>query len=56
MADKGDTQRKKREYAKPSIKTESLTAIAALCNGHPGGGRKATAGAPNFCSSSKLKS
>lgn len=46
----------KRKYQKPSLKTESLTAIAAVCNGGTGGGRKATTGAPNFCSASKLKS
>jgi hypothetical protein len=30
--------------------------VAAICNGVAGGGRKASTGSPNFCSSSKLKS
>lgn len=46
----------KLKYEKPSIKTESLTAVAALCNGVAGGGRKASTGAPDFCVSNKLKS
>lgn len=48
--------KKKRAYKKPEIKTESLTAVAAICNGSSAGGRKAAVGAPAFCSSSKLKS
>lgn len=43
----------KPKYEKPMIKSESLTAVAALCNGSSGGGRKATTPA---CNSSKLKS
>ncbi len=46
----------KAKYKKPGITTESLTAVAAVCNGSTGAGRKASTGAPNFCSSSKLKS
>lgn len=50
------TGKQKRKYAKPQLKTESLTAVAALCNGSKTGGRKATTAAPDFCSSSRLKS
>ena len=46
----------KAKYKKPTIKTESLTAVAAVCNGATGGGRKSITGAPDFCSASKLKS
>ncbi|MEK6577876.1 MAG: hypothetical protein AABZ55_01500 [Bdellovibrionota bacterium] len=31
----------RKKYEKPSIKTENLTAVAALCNGTSTGGRKA---------------
>lgn len=46
----------KQKYSKPAVKTESLTAVAAVCNGAGGGGRKASTGAPGFCNSGKLKS
>jgi hypothetical protein len=44
----------KLKYEKPALKSESLTAVAALCNGTTTASRKATAPVP--CSSSKLKS
>jgi hypothetical protein len=34
------TKPKKEIYERPAIKTESLTAVAALCNGLLSGGRK----------------
>jgi hypothetical protein len=46
-------QAPKPKYRKPTIKTESLTAVAAVCNGIAGGGRKATT---PTCNASKLKS
>ncbi len=46
----------KLEYHKPTVKTESLTTVAALCNGVATGGRKASTGAPDFCGAAKLKS
>lgn len=46
----------KKPYAKPTVRTEPLTAVAAVCNGLASGGRKAATGSPNFCSSSLLKS
>lgn len=53
---KSDQKASKSPYQKPSLKTEELTAIAALCNGSASGGRKASTGSPDFCQSSKLKS
>ncbi len=46
----------KKKYIKPSIKSEKLLSYGALCGGKVKGGRKATAGAPDFCSASKLLS
>ncbi|MCM2323267.1 MAG: hypothetical protein NDJ90_08385 [Oligoflexia bacterium] len=43
----------KKPYEKPAIASEALTAVAALCNGTTGGGRKATTPA---CTASRLKS
>ena len=54
--DEKTKQNKKTKYSKPTLVTESLTAVAAVCNGSTGGGRKATTGAPNFCTSTFLKS
>lgn len=53
---KAHATKTKRKYSKPSKKTESLTVVAAVCNGTSVGGKKASTGAPNFCSSTKLKS
>lgn len=50
------TPKKKRAYVKPRMRTENLTVVAAVCNGSGGGGRKATTGAPDFCTSNSLKS
>jgi hypothetical protein len=52
MANK-PTENKKAAYERPSIRTESLTAVAAVCNGTTTGGRKATA---PTCNASRLKS
>ena len=46
----------KLPYKKPTIRTEKMTVVAALCNGSPGLGRKAFSGAPDFCAPNKLKS
>ena len=35
------TKNEKLRYEKPAIRTEPLTAVAALCNGTTSGGRKA---------------
>jgi hypothetical protein len=50
------SEKPKARYEKPALKTESLTAVAALCNGSATGGRKATTSLPANCSASKLKS
>ncbi|MCB0413269.1 MAG: hypothetical protein KDD50_02985 [Bdellovibrionales bacterium] len=46
----------KKAYKKPTLKSESLMAFGASCNGTTNGSRKATAGAPDFCDSRKLMS
>ncbi len=46
----------KRPYKKPVVKTEKLTAVAALCNGTTSGGRKVSVGGPPVCTAGKLKS
>lgn len=53
-ADQGIAVQARRKYEKPEVRTESLTAVAALCNGTATGGRKATA--PTPCQASRLKS
>lgn len=40
-------------YEKPKVVTETLTAVAAVCNGSTHGGRKATTPA---CNANRLKS
>ncbi|MCM2279396.1 MAG: hypothetical protein NDJ89_15075 [Oligoflexia bacterium] len=44
---------KRKPYQKPALRSESLTAVAALCNGSSTGGRKATT---PTCNASRLKS
>ena len=58
MADRDDTKvkTKKKKYKKPILKKEKVMAFGAGCNGMAVGGRKASAGAPDFCSASKLLS
>jgi len=54
-----ESQKQKLEkapYVKPAIITEELTAVAAVCNGKNGSGKKASTSSPNFCSTTKLKS
>lgn len=51
----GPTQTKKK-YKKPTIKSEKMMAFGALCNGMASGGRKTSAGAPDFCNAAKLLS
>ena len=46
---------KKLAYQKPAVKSESLTTVAALCNGVASGGRKAVAGVSG-CQAGKIKS
>ncbi len=49
----------KKKYTSPKIKKEAVMVFGALCNGTSGpgsGGRKTTAGTPDFCSPSKLLS
>jgi len=48
--------KKKRKYIKPVLKKEKVMAFGAGCNGTPAGGRKSTAGSPDFCSTAKLLS
>jgi hypothetical protein len=43
----------KAKYEKPALRSEKLTAVAALCNGTTTGSRKATTPA---CNASRLKS
>ena len=49
-------KKKKRPYKKPKIMSEEIITFGALCNGTNTGGRKTTAGAPDFCSASRLLS
>jgi hypothetical protein len=53
---KSKTEKKVKNYEKPTCKTESLMTFGALCNGSVTGGRKQSTGAPNFCNSGKLLS
>jgi hypothetical protein len=46
----------KKKYEKPAIRSESLTAVAAVCNGSTAGQRKASTGAPANCNAARLKS
>ena len=48
--------KKKKEYKRPTLKSEKLNAYGALCNGQSGAGRKASTAAPSFCNSRKLNS
>ena len=48
--------KKKRKYEKPQLKIEKVMAFGALCNGMTTGGRKAIAGPPDSCNTSKLLS
>ena len=54
--DKKSQKSKKKKYSKPKLVVEKVMAFGAGCNGMATGGRKASAGAPDFCSSSKLLS
>jgi len=49
-------KQEKKTYSKPKIKSEKLLSYGALCNGKKVGGRKSSAGAPDFCSASRLLS
>ena len=54
MSNKNENKKsEKKIYEKPTVKTENLTAVAAVCNGTSTGGRKATA---PTCNATKLKS
>lgn len=56
MSHSNQKKTKKKKHIEPKIKSEKLLSFGALCNGKTSGGRKAAAGAPNFCSASKLLS
>jgi hypothetical protein len=57
MEEKQDrASKKKKKYLKPELKSEKLNAYGAVCNGTVVGGRKAVAGPPTFCNSSRLNS
>lgn len=49
-------ENKKRTYVKPRIQSEKLNSYGAICNGVPGGGKKAATAGPAFCNASKLSS
>jgi hypothetical protein len=49
-------QKKKKSYIKPIINSEELIGFGALCNGAASGGRKSSAGAPDFCRAGRLLS
>ena len=51
-----ETQEEKREYTKPEILEEDLIAFGGACEGTPGGGFKASSGAPHYCNPAKLLS
>jgi hypothetical protein len=54
--EKPEKNPQKEKYQSPEIESEDLMAFAAVCNGAKKGGRKATAGAPDFCRSNRLNS
>lgn len=56
MKENKKAKKQKKKYHKPKLKSESLMGFGALCNGLAIGGRKATTGAPDFCTASKLLS
>tara|TARA_R110000868_G_scaffold132380_2_gene343134 strand:+ start:68317 stop:68481 length:165 start_codon:yes stop_codon:yes gene_type:complete len=49
-------EKDKKEYVKPEIESEELMAFAAVCNGNPVGGRKASVADPDNCRSNRLNS
>ena len=53
---KNNSSKKKRKYSKPKLKKEKVMGFGAGCNGVATGGRKASAGAPDFCLASRLLS
>lgn len=56
MSEAKNKKQPKKPYKKPVVKTESLTAVAALCNGTTTGSRKVSVGGPPVCDTNKLKS
>lgn len=56
MSDEKKTETEKKTYCKPIVKTEALTAVAALCNGTTTAGRKVSTGGTPACLATKLKS
>lgn len=46
----------KKKYKKPIVHSEKMITFGALCSGMKVGGRKTTAGSPDFCSASRLLS
>lgn len=53
---KDEKPKQKKKYQKPQLKSEKVMAFGAQCNGSPGSGRKAAAGAPDFCVAGKILS
>lgn len=49
-------EEEKRPYQAPSIKTESLLAFGAVCNGRAIGGRKDSPSLPSNCNATRLLS
>jgi len=59
MSEKDHQKKKpapKKKYQKPTVQSEKMITFGALCSGMKVGGRKTTAGTPDFCAASKLLS
>tara|TARA_Y100000590_G_scaffold470553_1_gene666282 strand:- start:3633 stop:3806 length:174 start_codon:yes stop_codon:yes gene_type:complete len=54
--EKDKKENKKKKYEPPQVRTQKLTAIASLCNGIGGGGRKSSVLPPASCSNNKINS
>ncbi|MCB0376870.1 MAG: hypothetical protein KDD33_00130 [Bdellovibrionales bacterium] len=56
MKESKKEKKKKKTYTQPKLRKEKVMAFGALCNGSATGGRKSTAGSPDFCQANKLLS
>ncbi len=56
MSEEKKVDTEKKPYRKPVVKTEPLTAVAALCNGTTTASRKVSTGGVPACNAAKLKS
>lgn len=54
--EQGKPKKAKKPYRKPEMVSEKLITFGASCTGMAVGGRKASSGAPDFCSTNKLLS